>query len=148
MRGGQDQHSNEEFTVCSCCKTSLQQGRIPKYAIANNYCFGRPPQCLYDLTDIELVMLTPVKTYGYCFCYTSGVQKELKGSLSYYNISIDGIACAVTHFDVLGLHNDVVVMLYGQMMPTQRHTAQQKNKVRMGYLLTALQWLVLHNEEW
>jgi hypothetical protein len=94
-------------------------------------------------------MLTPVKTYGYCFCYTNGVQKELKGTLSYYKVSIDGIAHAVTHFDVLSLHNNAVVMRYGQMTPTQRrHTAQQKNKVRMSYLLTALQWLVQHNEEW
>jgi hypothetical protein len=54
----------------------------------------------------------------------------------------------VTHFDVLGLGNNVVVMLYGQMTPNQRRTAQQKNKIRTSYLLTALQWLVLFNVEW
>ena len=148
VRHDGDDCSKEGFTVCSYCKTCLRKGIMPKYAIANNYCFGTPPQCLYDLTDVELAMLTPVKTYGYCFSYTGGVQKELKGSLSYYKVSIDGIARAVAHFDVLGLHNNVVVMLYGQMTPNQRRTAQQKNKIRTGYVLAALEWLLQHNEEW
>ena len=138
----------EGFTVCSSCKTSLTQGNIPKYAIANNYCFGTTPQCLYDLTDIELAVLTPVRTYGYCFSYTGGAQKQLKGSLSYYKVNIDSIAHAVTHFDVLGLTNNVVVMLYGQMTANQRQIAQQKNRIRTSYVLTALQWLISNNEEW
>ena len=33
--------------------------------------------------------------------YTGGVQKQLKGSLSYYKVNISSIARAVTHFDVL-----------------------------------------------
>lgn len=144
----QDQRRTEGFTVCSSCKSSLQQSTMPKYAIANNYCVGSPPQCLMDLTAVELAVLTPVRTHGYCFSYTGGVQKQLKGSLSYYKVNISSIARAVTHFDVLGLGNNVVVMLYGQMTPNQRQTAQQKNKIRTSYLLIALQWLVLFNAEW
>ena len=73
----QDRMGRTDFTrvsSCSSCKRSVQQGRMPRYAIANNYCFGTPPQCLLELTDIELALLTPVKAYGYCFCYTGGVQ--------------------------------------------------------------------------
>ena len=63
----QDQRRSEGFTVCSSCKSSLQQSTMPKYAIANNYCVGSSPQCLVDLTDVKLAVLTPVRTHGYCF---------------------------------------------------------------------------------
>ena len=82
--------------------------------------------------------LTTERTHGYCFSYTGGVQKQLKGSLSYYKVNISSIAHAVTHFDALGLGNNVIVMLYGQMTPNQRQTAQQKNKIRTSNLLIAL----------
>jgi hypothetical protein len=87
---------------------------MPTYAIANNYFFGVVPQCLLDLTtEIEHVMLTPVKTYGYCFSYTGGIQKQLKGILSYYKVNFESIAQTVSHFDVLGLTDNIVVVLYG-----------------------------------
>ena len=138
----------EGFSVCASCKCSLQQHQMPKFAIANNYCFGTPPQCLIELTDVELAMLTPVKTYGYCFSYTGGPQKQLKGSLSYYKVNIDSIVRSVTHFDVLGLSNNVVVLLYGTLTPEQRRKVAKKNKIRTAKVLSALQWLLLNNEEW
>jgi hypothetical protein len=124
------------FSCCSTCKYSLQHQRLPGNAIANNYCFGTPPQCLQDLTDLELALLTPVKTHGYCFSYTGGAQKQLKGSLSYYKVNMESIARAALHFDVLGLTNNIVVLLYGQMTPEQRKRAQQKSKIRTDYILS------------
>jgi hypothetical protein len=99
------------FSCCSTCKYSLQHKRLPCNAIANNYCFGTPPKCLQELTELELALLTPVKTHGYCFSYTGGAQKQLKGSLSYYKVNMQSIARAALHFDVLGLTNNIVVLL-------------------------------------
>ena len=67
VRRDSDDCSNEGFTVCSYCKTCLRKGIMPKFAIANNYCFGTPPQCLYDLTDVKLAMLTPMKNIWILF---------------------------------------------------------------------------------
>ena len=91
----------EGFSICSSCKSSLQKSQMPKFAIANNYCFGTMPNCLLNLTEVELAMLTPVKTYGYCFSYTGGIQKQLKGTLSYYKVNFESIAQTVSHFNVL-----------------------------------------------
>jgi hypothetical protein len=66
----------EGFSTCEDCNSTLKRRHMPKYAIANNYMFGTAPDCLTDLTDIELAMLTPVKTYGYIFTYTGGKQKK------------------------------------------------------------------------
>ena len=144
----QDRRFNEGYTCCRQCKRSLLQNAMPKFAIANNYTFGTPPQCLLQLTDIELALLTPIKVYGYCFCYTGGVQKQLKGSLSYYKVDINSIVRSVTHFEVLNMTNNIVVMLYGRMTPEQKRKAAKKNQIRVNRVLSAMQWLLLYNEEW
>ncbi len=96
---------------------------MPKYAITNNYCVGSPQECLLLLTDVELAVLTPVKTHGYCFTYKGGKRKKLEGSLSYFKVDMNSIARSVAHFDVLGMHQDIVIMLYGNMTPEQKARA-------------------------
>ena len=121
---------------------------MPKFCIANSYCFGTTPDCLLQLTDIELAMITPVKTYGYCFSYTGGVQKQLKGSLSYYKISKDSIMQCAAHLEGLQLNNNVIVLLYGQMTDAQYLNAKKKSKIRTNYIINAVRWLMLYNHEW
>ena len=89
---------------------------------------GTPPECLTSFKDIELVMITPVKTCGYCFNYTGGIQKQLKGSLSYYKVKFESIVRSALHFEALGLTNTVVVLLYG------RFTQEQYNKAKKKYV--------------
>lgn len=87
-----------ELSVCPKCKYRLGRSEMPEFAIAN-------------LTDVELVLLTPVKRYGYCFSYTGGCNKQLKGALSYYKVSMEGIARGVAHFDVLDMHKNTRMLL-------------------------------------
>lgn len=54
-----DRRKPSGFAVCRSCKRGICLKQMPKFAIANNYCFGTPPQCLTDLSEIELAMLTP-----------------------------------------------------------------------------------------
>ena len=143
-----DGRQAEGFAVCASCKYGLDRVQMPKFAIANNYCFGSPPACLTELTEVELALLTPVKTYGYCFTYTGGVKKQLKGSLSYYKVNISSIARTVAQFDVLGLNKDIVLILHGKLTAEQKRKAREKNKVRPQNVLIAVEWLLLNNEEW
>ena len=105
---------------------------MPRFAIANNYCFGTPPVCLVELTEIERALLTPVKSYGYCFSYTGGQCQNLEGSLSYFKVNIESIVKATMHLDVLGMHENIVVVMYGKMTPKQKQSARQNSKVRVG----------------
>ena len=136
------------FSCCQPCKNSLSRGLMPSMAIANNYCFGSPPACLTILSEVELALLTPIKTYGYCFSYTGGRQKQLKGSLSYYKVDVGSVARAAMHFDVLGLNNNVVILLYGKMTCAQQMRARERCMIRTNYILKALKWLTTFNEEW
>ena len=134
--------------VCKTCKDSLNKRTMPKMAISNGFYFGNPPECLLCLTEIERAFLTPVKTYGFCFSYTGGFQKELKGSLSYYKVKMSSIARTAAHFVTLGMTDNIVVLLYGKMTLEQKRKALGKNKFRTGHLLTAISWLSSNNSEW
>ena len=144
------QHRNGKMQLSSCrsCNKALEKNQMPKYAIANNYVVGSPPRCLLQLTDIELAFITPVKTYGYCFCYTGGFQKQLKGSLSFFKVKIESIVRAAMHFDVLGLANNVVILFYGKMTKEQQQRAREQNKLRTDKILDALKWLLINNSQW
>ena len=93
-------------------------------------------------------MITPVRTFGYCFSYTGGIQKQLKGSLSYYKIKFESIVRSALHFEALGLTNTIVVLLYGRFTQEQYNKAKKKNKIRPDYILEALKWLMTNNNEW
>jgi len=136
------------FSACEECHKFFAHGHFPKFCIANNYFFGTTPECLLALSDIELALITPVKTHGYCFSYTGGKQKQLKGSLSYYKVKIDSIVRAVAHFEAVGLNEHVVVVLYGQMTSEQKTKAQNKNQIDTGKVLTAVRWLLANNAQW
>ena len=143
------ERSNEcGILSCRTCKSNIQKHVIPVNAIANGYYFGTPPDCLLCLTEIERAFITPVKTYGFCFSYTGGFQKELKGSLSYYKVKISSIVTTVAHFVTLGMTDNIIVLLYGRMTREQKQRALQKNKMRTDYVLRAVTWLCEHNSEW
>jgi Helitron helicase-like domain at N-terminus/PIF1-like helicase len=141
-------NAKDGFSSCTACRNTLISGHLPKFCIANNYCFGETPDCLLELTDIELAMITPVKTYGYCFSYTGGIQKQLKGSLSYYKISKENIIRAAAYFETLKLNCNVIVMMYGHMTINQYQKAKKKSFVRTEYVIKAIRWLMTNNIEW
>ena len=51
------------YTACKHCKISISKHIVPKHAISNNNAYGTPPKCLEELTEVELAILTPVKTH-------------------------------------------------------------------------------------
>lgn len=133
---------------CRSCLLGLHKKQLPKYAIANGYFMGTPPSCLTELNDVELALLTPVKTFGYVFSYTGGKNMKLKGSLSYYRVNVHSIAKAVMNLDVLGLHKNIVTVFYGKLTKEQYKRAKEKSKVSVSKVITAIEWLVQHNEVW
>ena len=62
-----DDRRKKGFCMCSKCKKSLHKEIMLRFAIANKYCFGTPPQCLVKLTEVEVTMLTTVKIYGFIY---------------------------------------------------------------------------------
>ena len=140
--------TSEGFCVCRACNDSLISNERPYFSISNNWLFGETPDVLKELTEVELGVLTPVRVYGYCYAYTGGPHKQMKGSLSFFKMKHESLARSVMHFDVLNLTNNVVVMLYGKVTEEQRNKLRMKNKIRTEKVMRAMEWLVQYNSEW
>ena len=82
---GRGRGSTCGYSACCECKLAVDRCHtIPKYAIANKYYFGSPPNVLSQLNDVELALLTPMKAYGFVFTYSGGKQRNLQGVVSYF----------------------------------------------------------------
>ena len=147
-RGVKSSPNNPSYFCCSECKYYLSKDKMPLRAIANGYAIGSTPKCIEQLTDFELSYLCPVKSFGYCFTYTGGKQKQLNGYLSYYKVSPSSIATSAAHLSALELNNHVVVVLSGKMTAKQRQRAIEKSTLRVGLVMEAIAWLIEHNQTW
>jgi hypothetical protein len=127
-RGVIDQKSNKShwgLSSCNKCKHAISQNCVPYYAIVYNNYVGHAPACLTDLTEVELAFITPVKGYGYCFSWTGGAQKVLKGSLTFMRVKERSIVKAVAQLQGMGLSNHIVVLVNGKMTSRQRMKAKE-----------------------
>ena len=143
-----DTSKQAPFIICNKCKQALTRNYRPAYAISNNYAIGEVPPFFESLTDVEWAVLSPIKIYGYCFSYTGGKNKQLKGSLMFLKHSLENVARLACRFQLLGLTDHIVVMLHGRMTSSQRHKARKKNKIRTRLILQCVEWLANNNEQW
>ena len=75
----EDSRSPLGITSCNQCRNFLMnknRKEPPFFSIINHNFSGDAPECLTELTEIELAMITPVKTYGFVFSYKGGKQKK------------------------------------------------------------------------
>ena len=147
-RGVRIRPGETAYVSCRSCKLTMQQNKLPVEAIANGYAIGSTPDCIAKLTDFELSYLCPVKTFGYCFTYIGGKQKQLSGYLSYYKVSPASIATSAAHLSALHLNDNVVVVLSGKMTTKQRDRAIEKSTLRVRLVMDAIKWLKRHHQSW
>ena len=65
----EDNRKTDGYTICRQCKYHLCRVEIPTMPSANNNMYGVPPKYLRDLSHIEAVFISPVRSYGYVFTY-------------------------------------------------------------------------------
>ena len=123
-----DRHQSKKmFTTCTHCYNCLYKMKhVPLYAIANRNYVGCTPQCLLDLTEIEVALLTPVKQHGFCLSYTGGPSLCLKGTFTFLRVHERSTARAIGQLEALGLQKHIVVLVNGNMTPWQHQWARKK----------------------
>ena len=83
------------FTCCAKCKKSLEKSTVPRDAIVNRNHVGVAPDCLKELTEVELAFLSPVKSCGHCFSCQGGSMRCMKGTLVFMRVKERKLAKAV-----------------------------------------------------
>jgi len=134
------------FSCCNSCKNALSAGCTPFNAIVNRNYVGHAPECLKELSPVELALISPVKGYGYCFSYTGGAQKKLQGTMSFMRVQERATTRALAQLEAMGVSDYVVILLNGNMTVNQKKRAE--NIIRVDKLLTAVEWLIKSNPNW
>jgi hypothetical protein len=95
-------------------------------------------------------MITTVKSFGYCFTFTGGRNRKLKGTLGYFKVRQESVAVVANVALKLAdlLKTDAVFILYGELTKEQMELARTRCQVRPGKVMDAIRWLVTHNIEW
>ena len=136
------------FTCCSSCKSSLRKGVVPRCAITNLNHVGMAPECLRELTEVEMAFLSPVRSYGYCFLWEGGAMRCMKGTLVFMRVKERQVAKAVSTLKCMGLNRHVVVLISGKLTAAQKRSVLSKTEIRTEKLIAAVEWLVENNKAW
>ena len=135
----EDNRKTDGYTICRQCKYHLCRAEIPTMASANNSMYGVPPKYLKDLSHVEAVFISPVRSYGYVLTYMGRKQQQLKGVLSYYKVEMESIARSALHFEIVGMEKHIVTLLYGPMTAEQKSTVKQKSTIQPHHVLDCSQ---------
>ena len=141
--------SQKLFTTCAhCYRCIYKNSHVPLKAISNRNYVGCTPQCLLDLTDIEVALLTPVKQHGICLNVIGGTSLCLKGTFAFMRVKERSTARGIAQLEAIGLQKNIVVLLNGNLTPFQHQQAHKQAKIRTDKVLRALEWMCVNHKRW
>ena len=119
-------NKHTSFVLCSECHSCIRKNKRPTKAIANGFFSGTPPKELTDLRESEIAMLTTVKTFGFCYTFTGGRNRKLKGTLGYFKVRKESVAVVAAVALKLSdlLKTDAIFILYGELTKEQKDQAK------------------------
>ena len=82
-----------------------------------------------DLTDMLCAFLSPTRPYGYCFAYSGGAHKSLRGHFFFYKTDLEAVGA--TMHDIQRTHDNpqIYAVLCGRMTLKQKEIARQKAEI-------------------
>ena len=135
---------------CTECKSSLnvkhlKNGYLPRYAIANDWAIGDPPECIKRLNEIELALISQARFRGHLFAYWGGCHRSIKGWHTFYNSNPNHTAAVLNAVSNLTDSNNIAVVLCGPFTSQQKERVLRKIQVNTDWVLEAFNWLKLNN---
>ena len=136
--------------LCKDCKGGLNTRRLdsnvlPRFAIANGMAIGEPPECLKELNEIELALISQARFRGHLFTYWGGCHKSIKGWHSFYDVDVGHTTAVINAVQKLTDCNNMAVVLCGPFTPVQYERVMRKTSVDGAKVLKAFRWLKENN---
>ena len=143
-------HGNAKYGLSCCvrCKNAVYNGRRPFFAIINKNYVGCAPDCLKELNEVKLALLTPVKHHGYCFHYKGGAQWILKRTLTFMRVEKCSIAKAIATVEAMGFTKHLLVLYTGALTKNQKKRTIEKTRICTEKVIIALDWLHANHHQW
>lgn len=143
----------DTIIVCKSCKKDMddQSGKKKKHrkppmaAIINGYLLGKTPKELEDLTDMELAIVSDIKTYCQTWVFFGGCHQHIKGWHTFYKNRVVQNVSQVQQLRDAGINGQLVVVLCGPFTTTQKALVYDKATIRSEKIIAAFQWLKKNN---
>ena len=136
--------------LCSECKggctaKTLMKGELPRFTIANGMVVGEAPECLRQLNEIELALVSQACFGGHLFAYWGGCHRSIKGWHSFYEVDAGHATSVVDRVGKITECNNIAVVLCGPFTPRQKERVMKKIQVNVSWVLEAFEWLKENN---
>ena len=132
--------------ICIDCRKVLRQGKVPKFALANDLWLGEVPQELKELRFVEKILVSRVRHTCAYVKVASGMRK-MKANVVAFESPIPKI------YDALPPPRDdmdevLAILFTGPSKPTSEDLNRTPFLVRKNYVARALQWLKLNHSDY
>jgi hypothetical protein len=132
--------------ICSGCASSIEEGKIPGNALANNLWIGDIPQQLQDLSFAETMMIARIRHNKCLVRVSSGWSKMTSNVIMYSNPTVKVYRALPPSKKQL---DSVLAFIFtGPAQPTQEEFKRSPMLVRRQKVLNALEWLKLNHRDY
>jgi hypothetical protein len=129
--------------VCNVCCSSLRNGKIPRFALANGLWLGPVPDILSSLQYFEKILVARI-CHSYCSIRIASGMRKMKAHAISYQQPIPKV------YNVLpppkaDIEEVIAIMFTGPSKPTPTDFLRTPFLVRRNEVKLALEWLILNH---
>ena len=144
---------NNHIAICEPCGSHIRaQGdrkknrRTPSdEAIISGYLIGDAPSILTDLNEVELALVSGVRTNCQSWIYFAGCHQHIKGWHTFYENRPASNVATVANLADAGLKGQLLVVLCGPFTRTQEALTRAQTLVNPDKVIAAFTWLKINN---
>lgn len=141
------------IAICNCCKKHLEDnsGKCstkrwpPGDALIMGYLVGDPPPELTCLNEVELALVSTVRTVCQSWIFFGGCHQHIQGWHTFYDHKPGPIVSHIDNLNSAGMNGQLLVVLCGPFTTDQRATVLKQVMVDGAKVKRALLWLKANN---
>jgi uncharacterized CHY-type Zn-finger protein len=138
-------HGCHDELVNSAKQRNSQDRFPPKQAIASGYVIGEAPVQLESLNEVELSMISNVRTYCQSWTFFGGCHQHIKGWHTFFRNRPTSNVGNLMQLADAGMQGIILVVMCGPFTSTQNAMVRQKTAVNPLKVIAAWNWLKANN---
>jgi hypothetical protein len=145
--------TQDTIAICELCAnhfknhSELPRNRRfpPDEAIISAYMIGDAPAVLTDLNEVEIALLSTVRTNCQSWIYFAGCHQHIQGWHTFYENRPAANVANINNLADAGLKGQLLVVLCGPFTKTQVALARAQTLVNADKVIAAYEWLRANN---
>ena len=117
----------------------------PNHAIISGYLIGDAPSLLMELNEVEVALLSTVRTHCQSWVYFAGCHQHIQGWHTFYENKTATNVATIANLADAGLKGQLLVVLCGPFTKTQVALTRAQTLVNASKVIAAFEWLKINN---